>query len=234
MVPGTGRELDFWTLDLGVGFGAQAGNTEQLSLNSTVDVERTTISQRGGVHYIGNLATQNNDVSANNHRVTTQYDVYLTRRFFVNVARFEFFHDQFQNITWRVTPSVGVGYDLLWSATWKWQLGAGVGYQAVRYDSVAVGPNQRSNFPVLVNSRFDIDLTNRFEWKSVYQLQLITTDTGSTNQHLTSTLSFDFWGPLDFDTTFQWDWIADPNTDQDGAQPQASDFRLTAGFTISL
>ena len=55
-----------------------------------------------------------------------------------------------------------------------------------------------------------------------------------TNHHYRSTLSFDVWGPLDFDVSFIWDRIEDPAKDNDGDQPDSNDFRLTVGIGLEF
>jgi len=156
----------------------------------------------------------------------------LTRQFFIDVPRLEYFQDEFQNIRWRVTPSAGVGYDLIWEKKIKWQVGGAAGFQAVKYESVDSGSDRSNDFPLLFLVRLDFDVKKRFEWNNYYQLQVITTETGNSNQHLNSTLSFDFWGPMDFDTTFQWDWVASPQTNEDGQVPKRSDYRISVGFSL--
>ena len=234
MVLGAGRERDYWSARLGMGLSGQTGNTSQLSFNSSLSVERRTPFREAAFRYTGNVATQTGDLSANSHRASIGTSFYLTRRFFLNIPRLEYQQDQFQNIDWRITPSVGVGYDVFWTRKLKWQVGAAAGFQAVKYDSVASGSDRSNDAPLLFLSRLDIDLPKRFEWTNVYQLQLIVTEVGNSNQHLSSTLSFDFWGPLDFDATFQWDWVAQPQEDDQGNVPKRSDVRISVGLAVDL
>ena len=39
---------------------------------------------------------------------------------------------------------------------------------------------------------------------------------------------------LDFDTTFQWDYVADPQANSDGNVPESSDFRITVSLALDL
>jgi len=234
MVPGAGRERDYWSGKLSMGLSGQAGNTNQLSFNTSLWVARKTTFFETSLLYTGNMATQQNEISANAHRATTGANFYITRTLFLNVPRIEFQEDEFQNIDWRVTPSAGVGYDLILKKKFKWQVGTAVGFQAVKYGSVESGSDRSDDIPVLFLSRLDIALPKRFEWTNLYQLQLIATEIGNTNQHLNSTLSFHLWGPVDFDAGFQWDWVAEPRTDAAGNAPESSDFRISLGFALDL
>jgi hypothetical protein len=234
MIPGTGRERDYWSGNVGLGLAGQAGNTSQLSLTGTLLVTRETTFRKVNLLYNGNIATQDGDISANTHRMNSGVSFYFTRKFFIDVPRIEFFQDEFQNIKWRITPTAGVGYDVIQKKKITWRVGAAAGFQAVNFYSVDSGSDRSNDFPILVPTNLVIDIKDRFKWTNFYQLQLVTTNIGNSNQHLTSTLSFDFWGPLDFDNTFQWDWVAKPQADADGSTPKSSDFRISVGFSIKL
>ena len=233
-IAGGGRERDYWSGNLSIGLSGQTGNTNQVNVNTSFSVARETTFRRASLSYTGNLATQQSDISANNHRATAGTNFYITRRFFINAPSIEIFQDEFQNIAWRVTPSAGVGYDVIWQKKVKWEVGVSAGFQAVKFDSVDSGSDRSNDFPLVFLTRFNVDLPKRFEWTNQYQLQLIATTIGNTNQHLSSTLSFDFWGPLDLDTTFQWDWVADPQANADGEVPKSSDFRISVGFGLDF
>ena len=121
MIPGAGRERDYWSLKLSLGLSGQAGNTNQLSLNAQAKLARETSLTRARFDYVGNMATQDSEISANNHRGTIALDVFLTRRFFLVVPVVEAFQDEFQNIELRLTPAVGLGYNILYGKEYKWQ-----------------------------------------------------------------------------------------------------------------
>ena len=212
----------------------QAGNTNQLSLNALVKVARETSLTRARLDYTGNVATQQGDISANNHRGTLGLDVFLTRRFFLVVPVVEAFQDEFQNIALRLTPAVGLGYNILYGNEYKWQVGLATGYQGTKFLSVADGDGFESDMSVQLNTRFDVDLRKRFEWESAYQLQLIPTDMDKMSQNVSSTISFDLWGPIDLDATFQWTWVNQPTADSQGNTPEQSDFRISVGFGLDL
>jgi hypothetical protein len=234
MIPGTGRELDYWSLNVSLGLSGQAGNTNQLSFNTGFNLRRETALTRGTLGYTGNVATQDSAVTANNHRATAEFDVYLTRRFYLIVPGIEVFQDEFQNIALRLTPEVGVGYQVIWTRKVQWEAGFALGHQTTRYVSVTSGSDTDGDAALEFSTDLDLDLPKRFEWTTSYQLQLVVSDIDKTNQHLSSTLSFDFWGPLDFDTTFQWDWVASPTADAEGNRPESSDFRITVGIALDL
>jgi hypothetical protein len=234
MIRGTGRELDYWSLNVSVGLSGQAGNTQQLTFNSSVDLRRETALTRGTLSYSGNVATQQAEISANNHLASLVLDVYLTRRLYLILPSVELYQDQFQNIALRLTPAAGFGYSIIWNRKVQWEAGIVLGYQATQYISVQSGSDKDSDGAIQFNSELDINLPNRFEWTSSYQPQIVVSDIGKSSQHLSSTISFDFWGPLNFDTTFQWDWVATPVANAQGTVPDSSDFRIIAGLGLDL
>lgn len=55
-----------------------------------------------------------------------------------------------------------------------------------------------------------------------------------TTHHSEATLSFDVWGPLDFDVTTVFDRVEDPKPDSFGDLPEKNDFRLVVGLSVDL
>jgi hypothetical protein len=109
-----------------------------------------------------------------------------------------------------------------------------MGYQVTRYISVESGSRDANDVAMQFNTDLDIDLPNRFDWSVGYQTQLVMTDVGKSNQHVSTTLSLDFWGPIDLDTTFQWNWVAKPVASTDGVLPTSSDYTIVVGFALDL
>jgi hypothetical protein len=234
MIRGDGRELDYWSLNASLGFSGQAGNTKQLSFNSSLNLRRQTALTRSTLSYTGNVATQSGAVSADNHRASVAFDVYMTRAFYLVVPSVEVFQDQFQNIQLRLTPGLGLGYHVVWTNLIDWEIGTSMGYQTTRYISVESGSRNANDVAMQFNTDFDIDLPNRFDWSIGYQTQVVMTDVGKSNQNVSTTLSIDFWGPIDLDTTFQWNWVAKPVASTDGTLPTSSDFTIVFGFALDL
>jgi hypothetical protein len=62
----------------------------------------------------------------------------------------------------------------------------------------------------------------------------VATDTDKTNHHAESIISFDIWGPLEFEVAAIFDRIEEPVPDSDGEQPKSNDLRLTAGLALDF
>ncbi len=69
---------------------------------------------------------------------------------------------------------------------------------------------------------------------SLYNLQLTVTDFDKTSHHAESVLSFDVWGPLEFELALIFDRVEKPVADGSGKVPLSNDYRLTAGLAVEF
>ena len=235
MIPGTLSEWNYWSGGASIGLSARGGNTEQMDVTLGAGLTRQTELTRWRTSYTGQFSTVDRAETANNHRVPSQFDIYLTRRFFLTTPIFEYYTDPFQNLGTRITIGSGVGYELL-DLSWLYvELNGGLGYQYTDYLSVEAGDEEVDNDAAIYSKTIvNFDLPYGFEWNNSYTLQLIFTDLGKTSHHVESEFSFDLWGPLDFEVTFVFDRIEKPVPNSDGTRPQPNDYRLTAGIGIDF
>ncbi len=226
-----GLELDRWSADVGVGTTLRQGNTDQIEVTGTAQIERETAFTRQRLNYAGTYAEVESDRTTNNHRLQTFFDYFLTWRFFVTLPSFEFFTDEFQNIQARYTPGIGVGYELVENKRVEWDVTGALAYQRTEFESGTTAANDGA---VILSTSLDLEVTKDLDWDTAYTVQLIVSDLGKTNHNLRSQLSFDVWGPIDFDFTFIFDRIEDPERESDGRKPDSNDYRLTAGLSIDF
>jgi len=241
MIVGEDTESGYWSGGASLGLTARAGNTQQMDFTVRAGITRQTALTRAKASYTGEISSANNDTTANSHRVPAQFDIFLTRRFFLSAPAFEYFTDEFQNIGSRFTAGLGVGYDVIDRAKLLWTVGGGVAYQYTGFESVAPGEEETANDGAIVfTTGLELDLPRGIEWDNYYKVQVIVTDIGKTSHHAESILSFDVWGPLELDLTFIFDRVEDPVTifDPDdpanSATPESNDYRLTAGLGLDF
>ena len=235
MLPGTGTGADFWSGRASLSLSTRSGNTRQTDLTIRGETMRQTSLTRFKASYTGEFSSVSNDATANSHRVPASFDVFLTGRFFVTVPTAQFFTDRFQNIQSRLSAGVGAGYEIIDIPTVLWDVSAGVGYQNTIYESVAVGADSSENDTTVgVGTKVEFDLPRGIEWDNSYKVQLVVSDIGKTNHHAESILSFDIWGPLEFDLSFLFDRVEDPVPDAEGVSPESNDYRLTAGLALDF
>ena len=65
-----------------------------------------------GRNYIGNISRVDDRQNANNHRVNSEFDRWLSRSLYLILPFAEYYKDPFQNLQHRLTGGVGVGYDI--------------------------------------------------------------------------------------------------------------------------
>jgi len=134
--PGGNAEIDLWTIKFTLGLDVRNGNTEQLDFTSKLSAQRRTAKSRFTADYIGNISNTNaiNDElveTVNNHRLNSKTDVYVTRYFFYTPIFFEYFKDEFQNIDYKASAGVGVGYTMIDTDSTDWRVSAGPSYYLV-------------------------------------------------------------------------------------------------------
>jgi putative salt-induced outer membrane protein YdiY len=232
IVAGRPRERNYWSGDLGFGLTARSGNSNQSDLSLNGSLMREDALTRSRATYLGSVSEVEGSQTANNHRATLKFDIFLSRRWYVTPLSFTAFKDKFQNIEWRLLPALGVGYHLVDRGNLSWDLELAGGYQYT--ESIST--------PALADSRFDstaaaifrtytqADVTEKTELEVEYQLNLGVPDTKKSNHHFLTKFSFDLWWNFDIDLTFVFDRNETPVPDADGNVPKRNDYRLTAGL----
>jgi len=231
LTPGGSKERNYWSGKASMGLTLRAGNTEQVEYNAQAHLQRRTPATRLSLDYIGNISSVDGVDSANNHRVNSEFDVWLSKRFYLIVPFAEYYNDPFQNIGYRLTVGGGVGYDLVDRPNLEWTVTTGPAYQYVNFDSSQPGePNAKGTGAMVFGSRFDWDINSRIELILEYRGQYTSREVGETTHHGVATLSLDVTKRFDVDISFIWDRISNPKTGADGSQPKPDDFRLVVGL----
>ncbi len=231
---GSGSELDWWSGKLGAGMTFRRGNTRQTEIEGTGELRRETAITRFVTSYRGAYANVNRKRTVNNHRVTSAFDVFLTRRLFWKIPFVDYYSDEFQRIDARVTPGSALGYEFVRTEWVDLEMSLGGAYQFTHFERSVEENRTRHDFAVVYTASLDTELPGGTDFDNSYRLQLVATDYGSTSHHAESLLSLDIWGPLDLDVTFVWDRIQDPAEDDDGKQAKRDDFRLLVGFGLDF
>jgi putative salt-induced outer membrane protein YdiY len=235
ITPSADREFNLWNGRITVGLGLREGNTEQSEITGRASLAREGTNTRLGIEYNGVYGSFDKVKNTNNHRGQTTYDYFLTRDLFLTPGDFEAFTDEFQNISYRLTPTVGAGYFLVRRPALDWEVRLTVGYQHTRIDSAEMGESKTSeNAAIVFSTTADAELTSSVDLILEYQLQFISPDTGRTNHHSVTTLEVELTSVIDLDVSFVWDRIESPETESDGDTPKTDDFRLSVGLAIEF
>ncbi len=235
IIPGELRELNFWSGKVSLGFTGRSGNTNQTDATGLINIYRQTLSSRFIFEYNGTFSKLNGEESANNHNLSSQYDLFITSRFYVTPAAISVYRDRFQNIDIRVTPAVGGGYHIIDQGDMELDVTLGAGYRYTRFESVeAFEDDTDTTAAALGGIRFDVDLTKKIELSIDYTVQVGVPETKDTNQHALALFSIELMDVLDLDLTFVWDRVGDPAADSNGVVPENDDFRFTVGLGIEF
>jgi len=224
------RERNFWNLGIGFGVTGRSGNTDSLDMSGNVDIKRETARTRWTTRYIGAFATLDGDANTNNHRVRSKFDWYLTPRLYLTPAWLEFFSDRFQNIDYRLTPATGLGYEIFKRKSITWETFGALGYQYTRFRT----NESKGTFVTVLGTTFEADITKYLEFDFLYSVALGIPDVSQTTHHSETALSFDIWGPLDFDVSLIFDRQEDPQPDDDGDTPDKNDLKLIVGLGLDF
>lgn len=235
LTPGGSKERNYWSGNATLGLTMRSGNTESFEYNAQAHLQRRTPATRLSLDYIGNLSSVEGVESADNHRLNTEFDLWLSRKLYLQVPFVEYYTDPFQNLAGRITVGAGLGYDLIYKPNLEWNVTTGPAYQHVVFESSQPGTaNTRDVAALTFSSRFDWDITRRVELILEYRGQYTRREVGETTHHSVSTLSFDLTKRFDLDVSLVWDRIANPKTGSDGVQPQPDDFRLVVGLGLDF
>jgi len=77
---------------------------------------------------------------------------------------------------------------------------------------------------------FETDLTSRIDFIYDYRFQLTNPDSGRYNHHMIATFDMDLTDALDFNLSFVWDRIKDPQANADGSVPERDDYQIILGL----
>lgn len=231
IIPGGGKESSRWSGDLGMDFSSRRGNTDQIDLSGQISLKRETAETRWIGDYRGVYSKLEGEKNTENHRASSDFDIYVSRNFFATVPSIEYFRDEFQNIEARITPGLALGYEFLKNAMAEWDVSLGGSYQ---YTAFIQGSSADHDFAVVGSTTLEIDITPDIDLNTTYTVQLIATDLDKTNHHLETEVSNDIWGPVDLDITFIWDRIEQPVADDEGVRPKSDDFRILVGLSVDF
>jgi len=225
-----GKAID-WSGEVTLGATARSGNTKQNDTSAYAELVRETARTNWRTTYNGVASRANGVETANNHRLRSTNNIFLTRRLFVTAPSLDVYRDRFQNIEYRVVPGAGIGYQFVDTDDHSWKLGLGPAYQYTRFDTVAPGEDDHEDFVAgVVLSEYSWDVTDAVELGLDYQINVSLEDTQDYNHNLVGRMSVDLLGDLTFDLVFVWDRVNQPNADASGDRPLADDYRTTIGL----
>lgn len=228
-------ERELWSGKVSLSANLRRGNTEQDDYMAEFETFRRTASNRLNIKYLAALTTNDGKETGNNQRLTSQYDIFFSQNTFFRPLAFEAFSDPFQNISYRITYSVGAGYTLINSDVTHWDIAAGLGFQTTRFETVETGEDRQKQTPVIAfSTNYDYEISDDLNFHFSYAGQRVNASSGQYNHHIETGIDIDLISDIDFEITFIWDRIAKPTKDSDGISPDKDDARLVFGLGYSF
>jgi hypothetical protein len=235
IAPGAPKEINYWSAKLSFGLTLTGGNTEQIQWSTIANIKRRTAATRLVIDWFGNFSETEDVQTINNQRLSTFFDVFRTRKYFLRPVFGEYFRDPLSNISSRVTVGAGMGYHIIDTSKTEWDVSGGPAYQKTRYDSVPVGQNLSESTPALaVGTFFDTELTKTVDFIFRYSIQIVSEESGRYTHHMVTALETELTDWLDLDVSFVWDRIQDPQANADGTVPEQNDYYFILGLGIDI
>ena len=235
IAPGAPREIDYWSAKVSLGLNVSRGNVEQTQYSAIANIKRRTAKTRFITDYLGNFTRTDDIETVNNHRVNTYFDIFKTRKYFFRPFFGEYFKDPFRNINSRVTLGAGMGYHIIDTSKTEWDVSGGPAYQTTRFESVEPPQStSESTLAFVAGTYFERELTKTVDLNSRYEFQILNEESGTYTHHFVVALETELTSWLDFDVSFVWDRIKDPQPEADGTVPKSNDFYLILSLGIDF
>lgn len=235
VVPAGGSLLSHWTGKVTIGYTSRSGNTTQTDFTTFVSTRRQSAQTRWDTSFNSAFSRSKGVETASNSRLSSNFDIFISKRKFVTPLAVTASTDKFTNIDLRLTPSAKVGYDLIDDNTLSWEIGGGPGWEYTRYDSVPAGTAGSTYFwAALLNTDLEWDVTPDVEVILSYDLTVPVPETHRYTHHLSSTLSLELSDWLDVDLNLVWDRVNKPLTNNDDVTPKPDDLKIYFGLGIEF
>jgi putative salt-induced outer membrane protein YdiY len=228
---GVPKEINFWSGEVSASANYQSGNTDKESFNGRATVQRRTVQQRIVLDYIGNYDETENEETENNHRLSGDWDRFVTDRVFWSPVVAEYYKDKFQNIEHRLTYGVALGYEIIDTSKTEWRVSGGPGYTKTWFQDVPEGESDSEGSPAFqAKTRFDHELTDDIDIWYDYRALFTNKDTGQYLHRMETGIAYEIIDDFDIRATWVWDYIAEPAEDENGEKPDESDTQLFFGI----
>lgn len=230
-------EWQLWDGEVNLGANIRSGNTEQLDYTLSAEIQRRTSTSRFKSDFVANFSKSENKETgeerntANNHRLTSYYDWFFSQKIFFRAADFEYYSDEFQNIDYRVTLGVALGYHFIDTSKTTLDFVAGPSYQYTAFRDVEIDSEDTEDSSVLMlGTIFEYEITKDIDFETNYQVQIVSDEAGAFIHHLETGIEIDLANDFELELTLYLDRTDKPKPNENGDIPEENDYR----FVVSL
>ena len=228
-------ERNYWSGKVSLSLDQRKGNKNQFDFTGRVNLKRRTDATRLNLDYLGRISSIEKNDTANDHRITETFDVYITKRFFWTPLFSEYYTDQFRNIQSQITASTGIGYTLIDKRKIALDISGGPGVVYTRYDTVAAGEEDSARSPSFeTRIKLDYEVTKKNDIIYDYNFTFLNNASGMYKHHMILTLENEVTSWLDLDLSFIWTHVEKPTQAEDGIVPFKDDYQLLIGLGVEF
>lgn len=228
-------ELQKWSGELSFSFDLRRGNTDQYDYTASSKIERRSATSRLRFDYIGTMSEVEGTQTVNNHRLNENFNLFVTRYFFISPINSEYYSDPYLNIASQFTLGTGLGYTLIENKTTEWYVSGGPGFIETSYETVEDGNDKRNqSWALQLNSMLEYELNTATDLTFDYRFTFTDEKNGHYKHHLVSKLDNDLTKWLSLNLSVIWDYLERPTRDADGIMPLQNDYRVLMGVGIEF
>ena len=233
--PGGTNEPTPWEAKFTLGMDLKSGNTDKFSFRGEAQGERRTVDSRTKIGTSYEKSESNGEKTADKSVASGSYDLYLNNRLYLRPIDSSLTKDEFQNLDYRFTESVTVGYFFIANSRTEWDVSLGPGYTYTRYLTVEQGEDTSVQSAALtLDSNFDYEITRNIDFQHTYRLNWANSDSGGATHTNTLAFDIDLVGNLSLEIKGIWEHTSNPKTDSKGITPKKDDYTtfVSLGYTL--
>jgi putative salt-induced outer membrane protein YdiY len=227
MAAGEPIELNFWNIEVGLGAGTRFGNQDEEAYQLSLELQRRTNLSEMNYEYIGFYHKANSRTSANDHRLFSTFEWFISHRLFWEVYSLELQIDQVENLKLRAVLGSGLGYHLIDTELTTWDLTLSPAIEYIEYDSVEPGEDDKVRSPALVfESDWEHELTDDLDLFQRHRASLMDDKSGFYHHYSETGFEAELVDDLELEFSLLWERTQRTLEDENGNKPERDDFRL--------
>jgi len=226
---------NIWQGKITFGANLSSGNTNKLEYNTNAELSRHTTTSRIKSSYTAIIGETNNVQTDENHRFLMTYDVYNDKDLFFRPLDLSFYRDPLQNINSRINIGMGIGYQFIDDGDQELEMNLGPSYLYTKYEYADEQLNNNdSSLAVSLTVDYDREIHDQIDLELSYKVTATEYELGGYLQNAKMNFDIELTDVLDFDISFFWDRVNNPQLNIEGLQLEKNDFRIAFGLGVSF
>lgn len=235
LIAGLESGANIWKGKVTFGANLSSGNTNKLEYNTNAELSRHTTASRIKTSYTAIIGETNNVQTDENHRFLATYDVYSDKDLFFRPLDFSFYRDPLQNINSRINVGMGIGYQFIDDGDQELEMNLGPSFLYTKYEYTDAQLNSSDeSLAVSLTVDYEREIHDQIDFELSYKITATESETGGYLQNAKLNFDIELTDVLDFDISFFWDRVNNPQLDIDGIRLEKNDFRIAFGLGVSF